>query len=346
MQYAYSVLVIILVAAACYAFSGTLGYRVAALILLLAVSLLAITFDILPVLLAAALSAFIWDFFFIPPRFTIQVGTAEDTILLIMYFVIALINGVSTYKIRQAEKSARLKEERANSVKLYNTLLNSLSHELRTPIAAITGAADNLQINPNLTDSEKEQLVAEISKASLRLNQQVENLLNLSRLESGHIQPKKEWCDVQELIYATVKSVEENHPHRKISISIDQNTPLCETDRILLEQIVCNLLNNAAIHTPPQASIYITALCHTGSLEIIVEDEGEGFKNVDVNDVFHKFSRDRIQKGGSSGLGLSIVKGFTEALGGNVTLQNKKSGGALFTVYLPVRTSHLSMEAL
>lgn len=178
-QYLYSIMIIILVSAICFALSGLMGYRVAAFILLVAVSLIAITFDILPVLLSAALSAFIWDFF-IPPRFTIHVDTTEDTILLVMYFIIALINGVLTYKIRQVEKASRLKEERANSVMLYNTILNSLSHELRTPIAAIIGAADNLQINANLTPENRDQLIMEISKASLRLNQQVENLLNIS----------------------------------------------------------------------------------------------------------------------------------------------------------------------
>src|SRR6188768_3841553 len=168
-QYLYSTIIVILVSLLCFGLSGFMGYRVVAFILLLTVSLLAVTFDILPVLLSAALSAFIWDFFFIPPRFTIHVNTTEDTILLIMYFVIALINGALTNKIKQVEKISRIKEERANSVKLYNTVLNSLSHELRTPIAAIIGATDNLQSNKNLTQENKDQLVHEISKASLRL---------------------------------------------------------------------------------------------------------------------------------------------------------------------------------
>jgi two-component system, OmpR family, sensor histidine kinase KdpD len=191
-QYVVSIVVILLVAAVCFVFSRFIGYQVAALVLLVTVSMLAITFDILPVLLSAVLSAFIWDFFFIPPRFTIHVTSTEDTILLVMYFIIALISGVLTYKIRQVEKMARVKEERANSVKLYNTILDSLSHELRTPIAAIIGATDNLQTNPYLTRDNHDLLISEISKAALRLNQQVENLLNISRLHSGHIQPKRE----------------------------------------------------------------------------------------------------------------------------------------------------------
>src|SRR6187549_258434 len=166
-QYLFSIIITVLVSAICFGLSGLIGYRVVALVLLFTVSLLAITFDILPVLLAAALSAFIWNFFFIPPRFTIHVYTTEDTILLIMYFFIAMINAVLTYKIRQVEKVSRLKEERANSVKLYNTILNSLSHELRTPIAAIIGATDNL-LNDDLrlTQNNKYELLTEISKAS------------------------------------------------------------------------------------------------------------------------------------------------------------------------------------
>src|SRR5574337_1924256 len=114
-QYIYCLVTVSVVSAVCFGLSAALGYRVVALILLFTVSLLAISFDILPVLISAALSAFIWDLFFIPPRFTIHVDTAEDTILLIMYFVIAMINGVLTYKIRQAEKVSNLKEEKANS---------------------------------------------------------------------------------------------------------------------------------------------------------------------------------------------------------------------------------------
>ncbi|MEO7446045.1 MAG: DUF4118 domain-containing protein, partial [Ferruginibacter sp.] len=131
-QYLVSIAIIMAIAALCFAFSNFIGYQVAALVLLVTVSLLAITFDILPVLLSAALSAFIWDFFFIPPRFTIHVNTTEDTIFLIMYFIIASVSGVLTYKIRKVEKEGQLKEEKANSVNLYNTILNSLSHELRT----------------------------------------------------------------------------------------------------------------------------------------------------------------------------------------------------------------------
>jgi two-component system, OmpR family, sensor histidine kinase KdpD len=338
-QYLFSVAVIIIVAAICFLFSDFMGYRVAALVLLVTVSLLAMIFDVLPVLFSAALSALIWDFFFIPPRFTIHVDTTEDTILLVMYFVIALINAVLTYKIRQIEKDVRLKEEKANSVKLYNTILNSLSHELRTPIAAIIGATDNLQTNTHLSKENSEQLITEIAKGAFRLNQQVENLLNISRLESGHIQPKNDWCDVEELIYQVVRSVEENNKNRKIKISIKPGLPFCSIDKGMLEQVLYNLLNNAAIHTSDDCSIAISAVCHADILQITIEDSGKTFIDNEAKDILNKFSRNSKSTTAGSGLGLSIVKGFTEALSGNVELEKSPLGGAKFTVTLPVRSN-------
>ena len=343
-QFVYSAVIVILVSALCFALSGLIGYRVVAFILLVTVSLLAVTFDILPVLFAAALTAFVWNFFFIPPRFTLHVGSTEDTILLVMYFVIAMINGVLTFRIRQIEKVARLKEERANSVKLYNTILDSLSHELRTPISAIIGATDNLQSNTNLSKDDRSELINEISKASLRLNQQVENLLNISRLESGHIKPKMDWCDITELVYETVKRVEENNPSRKINISVNPSMPLCELDKGMLEQVIYNLLNNAALHTSPECRIDITAMCNADLLTLIVEDNGTGFKNVDPKDVFEKFSRIKQPSLSGSGLGLSIVKGFTEALKGTIVLDNKNDGGSRFVLRVPVRTTYLQIH--
>ena len=337
-QYIYSFVIIIAVAAICFGLSGLMGYRVVAFILLLTVSLLALIFDILPVLMAATLSAFIWDFFFIPPRYTIHVDTTEDLFLLIMYFIIALINGVLTYKIRHIEKALQLKEERANSVKLYNTILNSLSHELRTPIAAIIAATDNLQTNDRISDAVKNDLIDEISRASLRLNQQVENLLNISRLESGHIRPKNDWCDIVELVYDVVKRVEENNPSRKIQISINPDLPLCYIDKGMVDQVIYNLLNNAAIHTSNDCKIEISVANHADLLHINIEDSGKGFNNADSRDVFEKFSRVKSDPDKTnSGLGLSIVKGFTEAMGGSVELLQSRSPGAKFSITLPVK---------
>jgi len=341
-QYLFSFLLVTVVAAICYLFSKYIDYRVTAFVLLVTVSIIAVLFDILPVLFSALLTALIWDFFFIPPHFTLQVGSTEDAILLLMYFVIALVNAVLTYKIRQVEKSAMLKEEKANTVKLYNTLLNSLSHELRTPIAAIIGATDNLQNNVSkLSPQNKNELIVEISKAAFRLNQQVENLLNMSRLESGFIQPKNDWCDINEIVYDVVKQVEENNAGRKFNININPDIPLFKIDKGLLEQIIYNLLNNAAVYTEPRASLDIMAICHADVLQLIIEDSGKGFPKEEIGSVFDKFYRLKNSRTGGTGLGLSIVKGFTEAMGGQVRLENISTGGARFTIDIPAETSYL-----
>ena len=341
-QYLISIGLVLLVSAICYGISAWLGYRVVAFILLLTVSLIAISFDILPVLLSATLSAFIWDFFFIPPRFTFQVGNTEDAILLIMYFIIAMISAVLTYKIRQIEKASRKKEEKVNTLKLYDTLLNSLSHELRTPISTIIAATDNIQSGSDkLTRENKDELISEISKASLRLNQQVENLLNMSRLETGFIKPKLDWCDISELVYDTVKKIEENKIDQKITININPDLPLVKTDKLLLGQVIYNLLNNATIYTKASTSINITAFIHADIFELIIEDDGDGFPPDEIENVFDKFYRLKYSKAGGTGLGLSIVKGFTEALKGKISLENISTGGARFTITLPAEISYL-----
>ena len=344
-QFVISILLICVVSAVCYTLSAIIGYRVVALILLLTVSILAITLDILPVLAAAVLSALTWDFFFIPPHFTFRVSSTEDLILLLMYFIIASVNAVLTYKIRQIEQVARQKEEKANTVKLYNTLLNSLSHELRTPISTIIAATDNLLAgNTKLNTEHKNELISEIAKASFRLNQQVDNLLSMSRLEAGFIQPKKDWCDISEIIYDAVKRVEDNSISQQIQISVNPGMPLFKLDKGMLEQILYNLLNNAAIYTNHTCCISISATFYADLLEILVEDNGPGFPKDEINNVFKKFYRLKNSAAGGTGLGLSIVKGFVEAQKGSISLENIDTGGARFTIAIKGETSYLKIK--
>ena len=342
-QYFISVGLILLVAGACYSASSFLGYKTVALLLLVTVSIIATFSDILPVVLAALLSALVWDFFFIPPKFTFHVNDAEDTLMLLMYFLIALVNAALTYKIRQIEKQAREKEGKENALKLYGTLLNSLSHELRTPIATIIGATDNLQTENNkLSDSNKEELVGEISKAALRLNSQVENLLNMSRLESGIIQAKKDWCDVNELVHDVVNRLKEAYPNRIINISIKEHFPLVKVDFGLMEQVLHNLIQNAMQYIPKYCVVTVRALCVNEKLILMVEDNGTGFPEDEREKVFEKFYRLRNSSTGGTGLGLSIVKGFVEAHNGSIRLENLVEGGARFTIEIPTEISYVT----
>jgi len=314
-----------------------------ALLLLVSVSLIAMFFDIWPTLLAAMLSALVWNFFFIPPTFTFTIGNTEDVLMFFMYFIIALVNAALTYKIRQMEKEASKKEEKENTLKLYNTLLNSLSHELRTPISTILGATDNLQMNDQkLSQQNKEDLVSEISKASLRLDQQVENLLNMSRLESGVIKPKKDWVDIHELVHEIANRLKESLKDREVKIEISDDIPLYKLDRGLMEVVLHNLIYNASLYVPVNGEILIKVSGSDNKLVLIVEDNGPGFPKEEIEKVFEKFYRLKNSKTGGTGLGLSIVKGFVEAQGGKITLENKAPHGARFTIKITAETSDLN----
>lgn len=356
-HYFHSILIVLGVAALCYPFTEWIGYHSVALILLLTISILAMRFSLYPVLVAAILSALIWDFFFIPPYFTLTIGSQEDALLLIMYFVVALLSGIFNYKLRQFELITRQKEERETSIKLYNTLFDSLSHELRTPISTILGATDVLHENEDkLSKEDKQELTSEIITAALRLNSQLENLLNTSRLESGFIKPNFEWCDVNELVYNTLNKLQRKLSNHKTIIDIDDNLPLVKFDFGLMEQVLTNLINNAVNYTPEQTLISIraylikeekTAGYDTGkqddfsqntksyTLKIEISDNGNGIPTDEIAAVFTKFYRLNNSPTGGTGLGLFISKGFVEAQGGSIKALNKVESGALFVIELP-----------
>lgn len=353
---------VVIVSAICYFLTGVIGHRSVAFILLLVVSLVAVVFDIIPVLVTAALSAITWNFFFISPRFTFHIGSADDAFLFLMYFVVALVSGVLTNRIRKAEKQVREKEEKEKTLKLYNTLLNSLSHELKTPIATIVAATDNLlDDSSRLSDDNRKELAENISVASLRLNQQVENLLSMSRLESGFIRPKKDWCDINELVHEVINRLEQKLKNHSVKVNIEENLPLYKLDFGLMEQVLYNLLYNASVYTPEYTDIFISAKNNADKvykldtatsehstvkrecnyLILVVEDRGPGFPKEELEKVFDKFYRLNNSRTGGTGLGLSIVKGFVEAHNGTVLLENVPHG-ARFTIEIPAETSYIN----
>lgn len=342
-QYFLSILLIFIVAGTCFLFSSVIGYKTVALLLLVSVSLLAMFFEILPVLCAAILSALLWDYFFIPPHFTFSVGSTEDALMLVMYFIIASVNAVLNYKIRLTEKLASLKEIKENTLKLYATILSSLSHELRTPIATILGATDNLKEAENkLSDIQRDELLSQISESSLRLNRQVENLLNISRLESGVIQARLDWCDLESMLYEIVNHVIPKQQVNRLSIQVAPKLPLVKLDYGLMEQIIQNLIYNALQYTPIESLISITAEIKNEKLRIQFKDHGPGFPENEIKHVFEKFYRLKNSNAGGTGLGLSIVKGFVEAHQGTITLQNDPKGGALFIIDIPAELNYLN----
>lgn len=342
-QLAISIAVVAGVSIVGFLLQNLVGYRVVAFMLLVVVSILAMTFDIMPVLASATISALVWDFFFIPPRFTLTVGTSEDRILLLMYFIIALMNAVLTNRIRRMEKKVKEKDEKAKSVRFYNVLLNSLSHELRTSITTILGSTDNLQSNSSkLSAHDRAELINEISVASIRLNQQVDNLLNMSRLESGVLQIKKDWCDINELVYKTLQRLDANLTKFKLAVEIPELLPLFKLDFGLMEQVLYNLILNVTQHTPEDTLITIQANCVRDRLVLIIADNGKGFPEAEIEKAFDKFYRMKGAPSGGTGLGLSIVKGFVEAHNGTIRLENLPVQGSKFTIEILTEKAYIN----
>ena len=336
-QFLLSNLTVILVALICYMSVNLIGYHSVALLLLATVSVLSIFFSIYPVLSAAAMSALIWDFFFIPPHFTLHVTNSEDALLLLMYFVIALTSGILTSKVRELEKLEFQKEERSLTLKLYKTLFDSISHELRTPIATIVGASDNLlQKEVKISEEDKLELVDEISVAAFRLNRLVDNLLNMQRVESGMLEIKPDWCEVNELINSPINRLKNELATHKVEINIQNDFPIIRIDFGLIEQSLFNLLHNETNYTQPDSTISINAEYDGKNLVITISDDGKGFSEDELKLLFTKFYRITSNKTGGTGLGLSIVKGFVEAHGGTVQVENNIPHGAKFTLIIPV----------
>lgn len=319
-----------------------MGYHVIAFGLLLVVSLAAMVMDILPVLLTALVSALVWDFCFIPPRYTFHVRRTEDVIFLLMYFVVAITGAALTFRIRKMQQLVREEEERKTAIRLYDTLLNSLSHELRTPIATIIAATDNLQTQQQLPGSRHHsELIGEIAQAAVRLNEQVENLLSISRLDAGFIHAGYDWADIGELVYNVVQRAEDVGKAHKMVVNIPEDMPLVKTDAGLLQQVLYNLVSNAVRYTPVGSTVTVSATAADEQLLLSVADDGPGFPDEEIERAFEKFYRLNRTIAGGTGLGLSIVRGYAEVLGGTVTLRNQQPHGAVFEVRIVAELSYL-----
>ena len=239
---------------------------------------------------------------------------------------------VDRQRLRDAKAQSRLLAE---SERLSHSLLNAVSHELRTPIAAISTAASGW--NPSLDPAVQNALAAEIREATDRLSRLVSNLLDMARLESGHVKPRADWCDVNDIVNAALKRVGGELAARDVSAKVPAGFPLVRADSRLIEQALVDLLLNAAMHTPAGTPVELMAAVEDQSVAITVADRGPGLSAEAMPRIFDKFYRAPGAGAGGTGLGLSIVKGFVEANGGHVRAVNRPAGGAAFTIYLPLQ---------
>jgi len=459
------------------------GFYALALTYLLAVVVLALFVGRGPVFFAATLSALLWNFFFLPPRFTFYITSFQDGMMFAMYFVVALVLGQLTARIRAQQTAERQREQRATALYLLTRdlaespdlaqllavviqqvgktfrakvalslpdesesapvtayfastwalsdkeqtvaawafqqrqaagqgtdnlpasaglhlpllagtratgvlslqfhdptplppaqrdlldafirqialvfdrerlrdaetqakflaesermgtmLLNSVSHELRTPLAAISSVASGLRAAGEL-NAAQQSLTVELDEATRRLNRLVRNLLDLSRLEAGHLRLNADWHDLRDLLRSALQNLGQSLSRHELKTDIPNHFPPVKLDAILTEQILVNLLGNAAVHTPPGTQVEFSARTEADQLVLRVADHGPGLPPGDTARWFDRFQRGPAAVAGGTGIGLSLVKGFAEAQGGRVSAANQAGGGAVFTVKLPL----------
>lgn len=224
--------------------------------------------------------------------------------------------------------------------RLRSALLTSISHDLRTPLASILGAAGSLTSYPHLfDDAARKELAATIQEESERLNRFISNLLDMSRLEFGGLAPNASLVDLGEVVGSAIERASKILTHHHLEVELAADLPMLRLDPVLFEQVLFNLLDNAAKYSPEGSTIRLQSWRDSQSVVLQVLDDGPGIPEEDLERIFDKFFRVRkldTQRAGT-GLGLAICRGFVEALHGTITAGNRSDrSGAVFTIQLPV----------
>ncbi|GAB4578655.1 MAG: sensor histidine kinase KdpD [Anaerolineales bacterium] len=241
-------------------------------------------------------------------------------------------------RVAFAEK-ARQAQLLQETEKLQTALLNSISHDLRTPLASITGALSTLREEaPLLDDAARKDLLATASEEADRLNRLVGNLLDMTRLESGALRITLKPGDLQDVIGVALSQLSLRLRHREVKLNLPADLPLIPMDFVLIVQVMVNLLDNADKYSPSEKAITVRAVASPREVLVEVADWGSGIPEAEQARIFDKFYRLREPTGVSgTGLGLSISKGIVEAHGGHIWVQDRAGGGTVFTFALPLQ---------
>jgi len=221
--------------------------------------------------------------------------------------------------------------------RLRTSLLSSVSHDLRTPLATINGAASSLLEAHNIPNETRQELVRSILDESQRMNRLIGNLLDMIRLDSGSLQVHKEWQSLEEIVGVALIRLEERLRGRKVSVALPPDLSLVPLDEVLIEQVFVNLLENAARYTPAGSPIDVSAAAVDGAVRVDIADRGPGLPPGEEERIFDKFHRGvQDAASGGIGLGLTICRGIISAHGGRIWAENRPGGGALFRFTLPL----------
>jgi two-component system sensor histidine kinase KdpD len=242
--------------------------------------------------------------------------------------------GFALDRSRLAEQ-ARQSALAAKTEELRSSLLSTVSHDLRTPLAAITGAATTLRDEGAISADMRDDLIGTICEEAERLERLVSNLLDMTRLESGHVRLRREWVPLEEVVGSALERLEKHLHGHTVTTDLDDDLPLVSIDPILLEQLLVNLLENAAKYTPTGTEVTIAARSTPGELQLDVLDRGPGIPPGDEERIFERFYRGPHSRVSGVGLGLPICRAIARAHGGTLDVVARDGGGARFRIRIP-----------
>jgi len=240
-------------------------------------------------------------------------------------------------RVRLSEQARKAQVE-MEAERLRNSLLSSISHDLRTPLATIIGSASTLVEEDNaLSTEDKLELNRAIYDEAQRMSSLVNNILDMARLDAGAVELNKQWYPLDEIIGVVLTRLQKRLTCRLVSVKLPPGTPMIYVDAVMVEQVLINLLENALRYTPEGSPLEIVAEASSGAMDISVADHGPGIPPGSENELFEKFYRVHNEAAQSGvGLGLAICKAIIEAHGGSIQAQNRSSGGAVFSLMIPL----------
>jgi two-component system sensor histidine kinase KdpD len=298
---------------------------------LLAVVIAAIRWGQGPAIVTSILSVLAFDFFLVPPYLTLNVHDFEYLFTFAAFLIVGLI--VSTLASKVREQIIQQQTE-----KLHAALLNSISHDLKTPLVSITGTLSALRDSRSkLNEQQKDELLEMAHEESARLNHLVNNLLDMTRTESGVLRISKKPCDLRDFIGTCLEQLKYKIGSRNIKINIPKDMPEINVDFPYMLKEFLNVVDNALKYSPEDSPIEIEASCRNRKVRVSIQDHGQGISKENLGHIFEKFYRvQNTQNVPGTGLGLSISKNIIEAHGGRINAESLMGKGTRFIIELPV----------
>ena len=309
-----------------------------AMVYLLAVVIVALRFSRGPAIAASILCVAAFDFVFVPPQGAFTVHDLQYLLTFaIMLAVGIIISGLTESVRRQAKAQARLEVE-AETEHIRSALLASISHDLRTPLAVMSGASSSLAERGELLSPEERRALAQsVFNQSREMSEQVAKVLEMTRLEAGAIELQKDWGSLGEIAGSVLRRMRERLAAHRVVVDLSDDLPLVRVDATLIEQALANLLENAARHTPAGTAVMLRAKRSDSDLVVSVEDHGPGLPEGDMERVFAKFHRGAGEgAAGGVGLGLSICRAIVRLHQGRAWAEQLPGGGTAFRFTLPL----------